>query len=344
MDNLVSFLSKILILSLVSLLLITSSDVIFTKHDRQENKIITSLKLLCELFIVFTTLLYIGSKSTEKTNNCHENIVLLLSILFTLFVFNNSHIKEKKEYIIKGNKETFSTPNRFRPMKFKKFEKIEYSLDNKNNKNSESKVNNDDDYISKGGLYHKMFNKSWRGINNKEYIFDQNTKKYFNELRKPDEYDDLYKSTQQKDYSGPFKKFAAEHHLSDDALTKSSYNISDLYNNKVDGNFTKIDKVLEILNRPDSNNGTSGPITINDIVEGSIIRIELENYDGLTEDTEDIVRVIGVYGDKIEYVSDMEYYNIKQFNDNGTNEINNSNNNNDNSNNNANNINNPDNL
>ena len=81
MDNLVSFLSKILILSLVSLLLITSSDVIFTKHDRQENKIITSLKLLCELFIVFTTLLYIGSKSTEKTNNCHENIVLLLSIV-----------------------------------------------------------------------------------------------------------------------------------------------------------------------------------------------------------------------------------------------------------------------
>ena len=62
MNNLVSFLSKIFLLSLVSLILIASTDVIFTKQDRQENKIIISLKILCELFIVFTTLLYIGNK------------------------------------------------------------------------------------------------------------------------------------------------------------------------------------------------------------------------------------------------------------------------------------------
>lgn len=302
MNNLVSFLSKILILSLVSLLLITSTDVIFSKQDRQENKIIVSLKLLCELFIVFTTLLYIGSKSTEKTNNCHKNILILLCILYTLVVFNNSHIKERLKYLVSENKEKF--------------------IDS----------------------YNAEFNKTWKAIDNKEYIYNSNTKKYFNELRNQNEYNNFAKSTQQKNYSGPFKKFAAEHHLGNESLTRDPYNISNLYNNKVEGNFTTIDKVLEILERPDNNNISSGTIKIDDIKEGSILRIELENPDGLTQDTEDIVKVFAIYGNNIEYISEMEYYNIKQINNNATNKINTSKNNADNSNNASNNINNPDNL
>ena len=115
MNSLLKSLIIFISLGIYSQILIQLTRFIFTKQDTQESKINLSIKLLIEVFIVFVSIYYIGDKINDlvfpKVRICNELIILLMTILFTIIVFNASHIRDKLKYIFKNVVEDFTDIN-----------------------------------------------------------------------------------------------------------------------------------------------------------------------------------------------------------------------------------------
>ena len=99
MNSLLKSLIIFIGLGIYSQILTKLTKFIFSKQDRQESKINLSIKLVIEVFIVFVSIYYIGDKINAlvypKVKICNELIILLMTILFTIIVFNASHIRDK---------------------------------------------------------------------------------------------------------------------------------------------------------------------------------------------------------------------------------------------------------
>lgn len=308
--------SKVIImfglLYVISIALGKITKIIFSEQDRQESKLLISIKFFIEVFIILTTLLYIAYLLDQSiyTNikSTNPKILYFMALLLTTFIITTTHMKNKLKYVFRNNVEHFSDSNnsyyKFNPYK----------------------------------QFNKPFNTTWRGIDNKEYIFNTNTKDYWNNIKKNDIEPEIPKALG-NDYQASFSKYTPKFAKINNITEHDKYKFSSLYPGKENSKFTTINYVLQIipkdidgaefqvaLNSNTSYQNNDTEITIEDINVGDKLRIYID------EDTpSEFVTVVRIFGDNnIEYLPDYVDYNVAPLNDN-TNvvkDINNNNNNN----------------
>lgn len=294
--------SKVIIifglLYVISLALGKITKIIFSEQDRQESKLLISIKFFIEVFIILTTLLYIAYLIDQSiyTNikSTNPKILYFMALLLTAFIITTSHMKNKLKYVFRNNVEHFSDSNnsyyKFNPYK----------------------------------QFNKPFNTTWRGIDNKEYIFNTNTKDYWNNIIKNDIEPEIPKALGD-DYETSFSKYTTRFAKMNNITEHGKYKFSNLYPGKANSQFTTINNVLQIipkdiddpefqvaLNSNTSYQNNDTEITINDIIVGDKLRIYIDE-----DRPSEFVTVVRIFGDNnIEYLPDYVDYNVEPLNDN----------------------------
>ena len=310
MNSLLKSLIIFIGLGIYSQILIQLTRIIFTKQDTQESKINLSIKLLIEVFIVFVSIYYIGDKINDlvypKVRICNELIILLMTILFTIIVFNSSHIRDKLKYIFKNVVEDFTDINSIENDNKGSNDNNELN-DNESSENciEEEKTNKVDkqSYLyNPYKAYNKKFNTSWKGLNDRDYIFNTPTKEYWDKVIKDRK--ELVKKSEVKAFSAPFKKHTRKYYNNQNESEYDFYRFTSSYPKKHNSKYTEISNIKELGYLDDE-------ISENDIKDPDFIRNNIAVNSVVVLNDGSRVKIKKIFGNYIEFESDIINYNIE---------------------------------
>ena len=193
-------------------------------------------------------------------SNC-DSLCLILVTFFTIIIINKTQIKYRIDYIV--NNKLYSKED---------FEGCPLE----NNKTLEDSKSKKSFYNNTYSEYNKNFNKTWRGLNQDDYIFNSNTKKYINNILSSEK-EELRKELPIKDFNKPFSKYDTLYSsISKDKL-KNNYSFSNSYNPESEIRtikYSDIDKIVFKVDPEKRDLRQTPPKSINNINAGNIVKLK----------------------------------------------------------------------